>query len=121
MVVEGTRNISRTEGATNVFFPCRLNQAVPAGIPFWKINNTIYYFSDVPPPFISTSENGRRIVISIVDLSLNGISIQCFIPSSSHSDIITSPIGVLTVTESNNGKNRHHAVLLLIVSTAIII
>ena len=49
-------------------------------------------------------QNGRSISVPFVDSSLNGTSFQCFIPSSSGSDLISSPIGVLTVRE--NGKSH---------------
>ena len=45
-------------------------------------------------------QNGRSISVPFVDSSLNGTSFQCFIPSSSGSDLISSPIGVLTVREN---------------------
>ena len=100
----GPKNITRTSGTNNELMRC---QTYPVdATPFWKINGIIYYYSDVPPPFVS-SKSGRDIEIPIVDLSLNGSSFQCFIPSSSGSDLISSSIGVLTVLD--NGRN--HAAL----------
>ena len=91
----GPRNITRTEGTANdvtilcQFYPI---QATPV----WKINDTIYYFSDVPQPFI-VSQSGRDIFIPVVDSSLDGTSFQCFNPGN---DIISSSIGVLTVIDN---------------------
>ena len=95
----GPRNISQTEGATDVLIPCHFHPAYAT--PFWKINDKVYYFSDVPPPFIASS-SGRDISIPLVDSSLNGTSFQCFVPSSSGNDLMGSSVGILTVTE--NGK-----------------
>ena len=98
MSVEGIKNISRNGGETDVIIPCQLNP-VHAVASFWKINDTVYYFTDVPSPFMVV-QNGRSISVPFVDSSLNGMSFQCFIPSSSGSDLISSPIGVLTVREN---------------------
>ena len=92
-----SRNITRLEGTEDEIILCQ-SYSVQA-TPFWKINNTIYYYSDVPPPF-RASKNGRDIVTPIVDSTLNGTSFQCFIPSSSGDDLISSSIGVLIVTEN---------------------
>ena len=94
----GPRNITRTEGSNDVTIPCHSSQATP----FWKIKHITYYFSDVPPPFMA-SQSGRSITIPIIDLSLNGTSFQCFAPSSGDDLLISSSIGVLTVTAVENG------------------
>jgi hypothetical protein len=93
----GPRNISRTEGAEGEIIPCQ--SYPPQTTPFWKINGTIYYYSDVPPPF-EASKSGREIIIPVVDLSLNGTSFQCFTPSSTGDEVISSTVGVITVTEN---------------------
>ena len=93
----GPRNITRTEGAADVVIACQFHPAYAT--PFWEINDKVYYFSDVPPPLM-TSSNGRDIFIPIVDTSLNGTSFQCFVPSSSGNDLIGSSVGVLTVIET---------------------
>ena len=96
----GPENIETVEGANHIPILC---QSFPAATPFWKINDTTYYFSDVPPPF-EVSNNGREIYIPLVTLPLNGTSFQCFVPSSSEAgSLFSSSIGVLTVTPS--GKN----------------
>ena len=99
MGISGKKIVSRTEGQTDVTFPCQPNQ-VSAATPFWKMNDILYYFSDVPSPY--TSENGRAIDIGIVDLSLNGTAIECFIPTSPEYGIILGTSFVLKVAE--NGK-----------------
>lgn len=91
----GPRNITRGEGTGDVTIPCQLH-ALDA-TPFWKINSTIYYYSDMPPPF-EVSTSGREVGITAVDLSLNGTSFQCFIPSVN--GLITSSIGILTVIDN---------------------
>ena len=94
----GPRNITRTEGSERELILC---QSYPIqATPFWKINGTIYYYSDVPPPLVA-SRSGREIIIPVVELTLNGTSFQCFIPSSS-GDELSSSTGVLTVIA--NGK-----------------
>ena len=96
----GPENIMTVEGANHIPILC---QSFPVqATPFWKINSTIYYYSDVPPPFV-VSNSGREIYIPLVVLSLNGTSFQCFIPSSSEAGLFSSSIGVLTVTP--NGTN----------------
>ena len=94
----GPENRVTMEGANHVPILC---QSFPAqATPFWKVNGTTYYFSDVPPPF-EVSNSGREIYIPLVTLSLNGTSFQCFIPSSSEAGgLFNSSIGVLTVTPS---------------------
>ena len=92
----GPRNITRAEGTEDIDIPCQsyLSQATP----FWKINSTIYYYSDVPPPF-KASNSGRQILIPVLDSILNGTSFQCFIPSSTRDELIGSTVGVITVTK----------------------
>lgn len=90
----GPRDITRTEGDNQVVIPCQSHRV--QATPFWKINDTIYYYSDVPPPFIA-SRNGRDIIIPVVGSTLNGTSFQCFVPSSSGYGLISSSTGLLTV------------------------
>jgi hypothetical protein len=94
------RNISRFEGTEGEIVLC-WSYTVQA-TPFWKINGTIYYYSDVPPPF-KASKSGREIIIPVVESTLNGTFFQCFTPSSSGDELISSSIGVLTVIISGNG------------------
>ena len=95
-IVNGPRNITRTEGIMNVVIPC---EPVPlTATPFWKINNTIYYYSDVPPPFVST-RNGRYIVIPTIEVYMNRTSFQCFFQISSL-EVAKSSVGVLMVTKA---------------------
>ena len=100
----GPRNITRGEGSERELIPC-LSYPVQA-TPFWKINDTIYYYSDVPPP-LKVSRSGREIIITTVDLSLNNTSFQCFIPSSSGNDLTSSSIGVLIVNTENGTIHRY--------------
>ena len=93
-------NTTRSEGGNEVTIPC-LASHEPQATPFWKINDTIYYYSDVPWPLIS-SPDGTTITIPVVDLSMNGTSFQCFIPTSSGDGLISSSVGILTVTENGN-------------------
>ena len=91
------RNITRTEGTEREIIPC---QTYPIqATPFWKINGTIYYYSDVPPLFVA-SRSGREIIIPIVEFTLSGTSFQCFFSSSSDLNhrLVSSFMGVLTVT-----------------------
>ena len=69
------------------------------------INGTIYYYSDVPPPFV-VSRSGKEIDIPVIDSTLNRISFQCFIPY--RDELISSSSGVITVT-----KNGTHSLVLL--------
>ena len=95
-IVNGPRNITRTEGTINVVIPC---EAVSlTATPFWKINNSIYYFSDIPPPFVSTRD-GRYIVIPTIDVYMNRTSFQCFFPISLL-EVAKSSVGVLMVTKA---------------------
>ena len=91
----GPRNITRSEGAEEELILC---QSYPVQTtPFWKINGTVYYYSDIPPLFVA-SRSGREIIILMVGLTLNGTSFQCFIPSLSGGGyLISSSTGVLTV------------------------
>ena len=59
----------------------------------------IYYPSNVPLPFIA-SQSGRVISIPVVDLSMNGTSFQCFVPTSSGRGLMSSSSGTLTVRET---------------------
>ena len=95
----GPRNLKTFEGSNEVTIPCA-TYSVQA-TPFWKINDIIYYFSDIPHPF-TTSQSGRTITIPVVDLSMNGTSFQCFIPTSSGHGLISGSVTTLTVME--NGK-----------------
>ena len=78
------------------------------------MNDTIYYFSDVPLPFI-VSQSGRDIIIPTVDLSLNGTSFQCFNPGN---DVISSSIGVLTVT-GDGMYDTHIAVSSILITVTV--
>ena len=101
----GPRNITRSEGTNDVTVSC---QSYPLqATPFWKINNTTYYFSDVPLPFVA-SQSGRSINIPTIDLSLNGTFFQCFIPSSSGNDLISSSIGVLLIRSFPDEEGMKH-------------
>ena len=93
----GPRNITRAEGTEDINIPCQSYTSQVT--PFWKINDTIYYYSDVPPPF-KASKTGREILIPVVDSTLNGTSLQCFIPSSTGDELIGSTVGVITVIEN---------------------
>ena len=95
----GPRNVTRAEGTENIHIPCQ--SYPPQATPFWKINGTIYYYSDVPPPFV-VSKSGREITIPVVDSTLNGTSFQCFIPSSTGDELIVSTVGVITVRLTEN-------------------
>ena len=96
----GPRNITRAEGTEDINIPCQ--SYPPQATPFWKINGTIFYYSDVPPLF-KVSKSGREILIPVVDSTLNGTSFQCFTPSSTRNEIIGSTVGVITVTENIHG------------------
>ena len=100
------RNITRAEGTVNVIIPCRSYSS--QATPFWKVNGTVYYHSDVPPPFVA-SKSSREITIPTIDSTLSGTSFQCFIPSSSDSgdDLTSSSIGVLTVIANGHGRNHY--------------
>ena len=91
------KNTTRIEGSEEVPILCH-SYPVQA-TPFWKINGTIYYYSDVPPPF-EASKSGREIIILLVDSTLNRTSFQCFIPSSSGDELMSSSVGIITVTEN---------------------
>ena len=95
------RNVTRPEGSEGEIIPCQLYPV--QATPFWKINDSIYYYSDVPPP-LEVSRSGRQIVIPVIDSTLNGTTFQCFTPSSSGHELISSSIGVLTVMISENGR-----------------
>ena len=97
-IFPGPRNITRTEGTEDIHIPCQ--SYPPQATPFWKINDTIYYYSDVPPPF-KASKSGREILIPVVDSTLNGTSFQCFTPTSSGNEVVGSTVGVITVTENS--------------------
>ena len=100
----GPENITRVEGSNRIIIRC---QSYPVQTtPFWKVNGTIYYYSDVPPPF-EVSKSGRELKIPLVVLSLNGTSFQCFIPSSSGDGLFSSSIGVLTVTDNGIYRSLH--------------
>ena len=93
----GPSNITRNEGQTDIAIPCGLNTG--QATPFWKINSSFYYPSDVPPPFIA-SLGGRIISIPVIYLCMNGTSFQCFVPTSSGRGLISSSTGTLTVRET---------------------
>ena len=98
----GPRNIIRTEGSKQEIILC---QSYPIqATPFWKINDTIYYHSDLPLP-LTASKSSRDIIIPTVDSTLSGTTFQCFIPSSAGDELISSSIGVLTVIA--NGMRIH--------------
>ena len=99
----GPRNISRTEGTQDTIIPCYHSYYSVQATPFWKIKGTVYYYSDVPPPFV-VSKSGREIDIPVIDSTLNGTSFQCFASSSSGDELVSSSVGVITVTE--NGIHR---------------
>ena len=95
------RNITRHVGSTNVPIFCSKHPV--QATPFWKINGTTYYFSEVPPPFIP-SLSGRLVTIPVIDVSLNQTSFQCFVPTSD-GGLFSSPVGILsTVLISNIGR-----------------
>ena len=90
----GPRNIERTEGNTNEFIPCPFDGT---STPFWKINNTFYYHTRLPRPFIaSTSPSG--LLIMVVERPISGTSFQCFAAGiGPGASVMRSSIGVLTV------------------------
>ena len=89
------RNVSRVAGSTNIQMFCSKDRT--QATPFWKINDTIYYFSEVPhTPLFIPSPDGRSITIPLVDVSHNQTSFQCFVPTSD-GQLFSSSIGVLTV------------------------
>ena len=100
----GPENITRVEGSNQIIIRCQSYPVLTT--PFWKINGTIYYFSDVPPPF-EVSKSGREIEIPLVTLSLNGAYFQCFIPSSSGGGLFSSSTGVLMVTDNGTYRFLH--------------
>ena len=75
----------------------------PHATPFWKINETVHYFSDLPRLFM-VSHSGREIIIPVIDISMNGTSFQCFIPTSSGNGLVSSSTGTLTEMGTMNGK-----------------
>ena len=96
----GPRSITRVEGTKDILIPCQSYPPQLQATPFWKINGTIYYYSDVPPPF-KASKSGRELLIPVLDSTLNGTSLQCFIPPSlTEDELIGSTVGVITVTEN---------------------
>ena len=82
----------RTEGVKNDIIPCLVFGQLQA-TPFWKINDKIYYYSDLPLPLRSV--NGKHVTISTIDSSLNGTTFQCFVPSSSGIVLTTNFIVVI--------------------------
>ena len=93
----GPKNIIRAEGTEDIHIPCQ--SYPPQATPFWKINGTGYYYSNVPPPF-KASKSGREIIIPVIDSTLNGTSLQCLTPTSTGDELIGSTIGIITVTEN---------------------
>lgn len=103
----GPRNITRGEGTEDELILCHSFPVQATS--FWKISGIVYYYSDLPPPFV-VSKSGRDIAIPVVDSTLNGTSFQCFVPSSSGVELISSTVGVLTVTE--NGIPNFYVMLI---------
>ena len=103
------RNITRSVGSTNPQILC--SKYPIEATPFWKINETTYYFSEVPPPFIP-SPSGRVVTIPVVEVSLNQTSFQCFIPTSD-GGLFSSPIGILTVLTTDIGIGCWYAFICL--------
>ena len=100
--------MKRAEGTENVIIPCQVYGQLQA-TPFWKINEKIYYHSDLPLPLRSI--NGKQVTISSIDSSLNGTTFQCFTPVSS-GDVLTADFTVLIV--GHNGTGLIILILLLI-------
>ena len=92
----GPRSITRMEGETDVFIPCPFDMgSMP---PFWQINDTFYYITQLPFPFIpSIGPNG--LIISYIHRDLNGTSLQCFTTQyeQGYLRVINSSKGVLVV------------------------
>ena len=89
------RNISRSAGSSNVPIFCSKDTA--QATPFWQINDTIYYFSEVPrEPLFIPLPDGRSVTIPLVDISYNQTSFQCFVPTSD-GQLLSSSVGILTV------------------------
>lgn len=91
----GPSNIERTEGNVNEFIPCPFDGTTTT--PFWKINDTFYYHTRLPRPFIaSTSPSG--LLITVVEKSISGTSFQCFAAGiGPGAAVMRSSVGVLTV------------------------
>ena len=73
----------------------------PHATPFWKINKTVYYFSELPCLFM-VSQSGREIIIPVVVISMTGTSFQCFIPTSSGNGLVSSSTGIYTYSDGDN-------------------
>ena len=86
----GPQNITRTEGANDVLIEC------PFLAPTWRINSSLYEPLSLEYPFLP-SLTGLKI--SVVDISLNNTSFQCFAPTGTDLFVDSSSIGILNVTK----------------------
>ena len=100
----GPTNITRSEGDVNEFIPCPFDGLVAT--PFWRIDDTLYHITQLPYPFVSSS-NSSGIIIKSITRYLNGTILQCFVASGLKSDPrpVGSSVGILTVIfDPQSGK-----------------
>lgn len=86
----GPQNITRTEGANDVLIQC------PFLAPIWRINSSLYEPLGLEYPFLP-SLTGLKI--SVVDISLNRTSFQCFTPTGTELFVHVSSVGILNVAK----------------------
>ena len=101
----GPRNITRTEGESDVFIPCSFERQSTA--PVWRINGTDYTIATLPSIY-SLSPDG--LFINSVDKCLDQTTFQCIYTSNSGLEGQKSSIGTLTVTSQEHCTSKQISV-----------
>ena len=79
--------------------PCRTCQNENRTL-LWRINGVDYTESDLPVFYIPSPSG---LLIGPVDVSMNGTTFQCILPTENASPMQTSCLGVLTVNLTGPG------------------
>ena len=87
----GPMDITRRENERNVAIPCPFSGP---HVPLWKINDAFYEISMLPADFFP---NWHGLLIPIVTRQLNGTTFQCFAPTDSPYQLLSSSEGKLLV------------------------
>ena len=95
-VVQGPDNTTRQEGETNVLIHCPFSIS---SAPIWLINSTLYEPLSLKAPLLPIATG---INITVVELSYNDTTFQCFTPTGNGLQVEQSSIGTLTVIKKGN-------------------
>ena len=85
------------EGARYFFIACKTCENESRSL-IWQINGTNYTELDLPVFYIPSPSG---LFIDHVDLSMNGTTFQCILPTENDSIMQISSLGVLTVDIGN--------------------